>query len=81
MRLRDRRIQTSYPVRLTCQAIGFPMPEIQWFKDSVIVPQNGELLFNLFMAGCTISFVLQNRAVKNHVQSVIIVLCLNNDNI
>ncbi|XP_031789478.1 titin homolog isoform X2 [Nasonia vitripennis] len=33
MRLRDRRVQTSYPVRLTCQAFGCPEPEVTWFKD------------------------------------------------
>lgn len=42
MRLRDRRIQTSYPVRLTCQAVGFPEPTITWFKDSKIITANGK---------------------------------------
>lgn len=42
MRLRDRRIQTSYPVRLTCQAVGWPHPEITWYKDSQIISQNGK---------------------------------------
>lgn len=44
MRLRDRRIQTSYPVRLTCQAVGFPEPTITWFKDSKIITANGKLI-------------------------------------
>jgi Immunoglobulin I-set domain len=34
MRLRDRRVQMTYPVRLTCQIIGYPHPEIIWHKDN-----------------------------------------------
>ncbi|KAF5279087.1 hypothetical protein FQA39_LY05765 [Lamprigera yunnana] len=33
MRLRDRRVEVSYPVRLTCQVIGYPTPEIAWLRD------------------------------------------------
>ncbi|XP_059475294.1 titin homolog [Neocloeon triangulifer] len=33
MRLRDRRVQMTYPVRLTCQVIGYPTPEITWYRD------------------------------------------------
>ncbi|XP_023315509.1 uncharacterized protein LOC106652366 isoform X1 [Trichogramma pretiosum] len=33
MRLRDRRVQTSYPVRLTCQVYGSPEPEVIWLKN------------------------------------------------
>lgn len=44
MRLRDRRIQASYPVRLTCQAIGFPKPQIIWYKGSEMITQNGKPL-------------------------------------
>lgn len=58
MRLRDRRIQTSYPVRLTCQAIGFPSPDITWYKNSVAIIQNGELHITIkFTAVCINSIV------------------------
>lgn len=33
MRLRDRRVQTTYPVRLTCQIAGCPNPIVKWHKD------------------------------------------------
>ncbi|XP_050743267.1 titin isoform X42 [Drosophila biarmipes] len=35
MRLRDRRVQVTYPVRLTCQIVGYPVPEILWYKDDL----------------------------------------------
>ncbi|XP_017077857.1 myosin light chain kinase, smooth muscle-like isoform X2 [Drosophila eugracilis] len=37
MRLRDRRVQVTYPVRLTCQVVGYPVPEILWYKDNELI--------------------------------------------
>ncbi|KAH8347927.1 hypothetical protein KR084_002412 [Drosophila pseudotakahashii] len=37
MRLRDRRVQVTYPVRLTCQIVGYPVPEILWYKDDQLI--------------------------------------------
>lgn len=42
MRLRDRRVQMTYPVRLTCQIIGFPHPEVSWFRDGTELVQDGK---------------------------------------
>lgn len=42
MRLRDRRVQVTYPVRLTCQCIGDPQPEIKWYKDNKEIELNGK---------------------------------------
>lgn len=43
MRLRERRIQASYPVRLTCQAVGWPSPLITWSKDGCEIEQNDRI--------------------------------------
>ncbi|XP_016940406.2 muscle M-line assembly protein unc-89 isoform X12 [Drosophila suzukii] len=37
MRLRDRRVQVTYPVRLTCQIVGYPVPDILWYKDDQLI--------------------------------------------
>lgn len=44
MRIRDRRVQTTYPVRLTCQVIGYPVPEITWYKNGTEIVQDGNYL-------------------------------------
>ncbi|KAK7060070.1 hypothetical protein SK128_021760, partial [Halocaridina rubra] len=33
MRLRDRRVQVGFPVRLTCQIVGVPKPNVIWYKN------------------------------------------------
>ncbi|XP_047350165.1 titin homolog isoform X6 [Vespa velutina] len=45
MRLRDRRVQVTYPVRLTCQIMGYPAPEITWFKNAVEIIQDERHVF------------------------------------
>ena len=59
MRLRDRRVQMTYPVRLTCQVIGCPQPEIYWFKNGKPIMENGKLILNC-VAILTSLFVLQS---------------------
>ncbi|KAI8127587.1 smooth muscle, Myosin light chain kinase [Lucilia cuprina] len=44
MRLRDRRVQVTYPVRLTCQVVGHPQPEITWYKDDELLQSNRRCL-------------------------------------
>ncbi|XP_072764137.1 uncharacterized protein [Anoplolepis gracilipes] len=45
MRIRDRRVQTTYPVRLTCQVIGHPIPEITWYKNEAKISQDDRHIF------------------------------------
>ncbi|ROT75124.1 putative titin-like, partial [Penaeus vannamei] len=37
MRLRDRRVQVGFPVRLTCQIVGIPKPVITWYKEGILM--------------------------------------------
>lgn len=43
MRIRDRRVQVTYPVRLTCRVDGRPAPLLQWTKDGEPLMQDGTL--------------------------------------
>lgn len=43
MRLRDRRVQVTYPVRLSCQVIGNPRPDVVWLKEGVPLAMNGNI--------------------------------------
>lgn len=45
MRLRDRRVQCTYPVRLTCQALGVPFPLVVWFKDGMKLVEDDRIAF------------------------------------
>lgn len=45
MRLRDRRVQCTYPVRLTCQALGVPFPSVSWFKDGIELIEDDRIAF------------------------------------
>lgn len=45
MRLRDRRVQCTYPVRLTCQALGVPAPAVIWFKDGIKLVEDDRIAF------------------------------------
>ncbi|PNF38132.1 hypothetical protein B7P43_G14601, partial [Cryptotermes secundus] len=45
MRLRDRRVQMTYPVRLTCQVVGRPAPELTWSKDGEALKQDDHHVF------------------------------------
>ncbi|XP_025602051.2 titin homolog isoform X2 [Athalia rosae] len=45
MRLRDRRVQMTYPVRLTCQVIGDPTPLVTWYKNGKEIQQDGSHIF------------------------------------
>ncbi|XP_065370323.1 titin isoform X6 [Calliphora vicina] len=44
MRLRDRRAQVTYPVRLTCQVVAHPHPEITWYKDDELLQSSRRCL-------------------------------------
>lgn len=45
MRLRDRRVQDSYPVRLSCQSVGNPAPTISWTFNGASVTNDGTSSF------------------------------------
>lgn len=40
MRLRNKRVEISFPIRLTCQVIGYPKPIVKWYKDDQLVKEN-----------------------------------------
>lgn len=40
-RLRDRRVQATYPIQFSCQTVGWPIPEITWYKDGTEIIENG----------------------------------------
>lgn len=45
MRLRDRRVQCTYPVRLTCQTLSVPSATISWQKDGVDLKEDNRIAF------------------------------------
>ena len=46
MRPRDRRVQVTFPVRLTCQVIGCPKPDIVWLhKKQKLVADGAQHFF------------------------------------
>ncbi|XP_030387654.1 titin homolog isoform X3 [Scaptodrosophila lebanonensis] len=47
MRLRDRRVQVTYPVRLTCQIVGYPAPDILWYKDNQLITTDRRYLISV----------------------------------
>lgn len=58
MRLRDRRVQATYPVRLTCQVVGKPTPAIIWYKDGIEVTFDSKLYTQITLQfGVNIIFV------------------------
>ena len=47
MRLRDRRVQIGFPVRLTCQIVGVPRPEVIWLIDGQPMVHDGKKKVNV----------------------------------
>jgi hypothetical protein len=45
MRLRDRRVQCTYPVRLTCQVLASPNALMQWYKDDIQLVEDDRIAF------------------------------------
>ena len=41
MRPRDRRVQVTFPVRLTCQVMGFPKPDVNWLLNQETIAPTG----------------------------------------
>lgn len=44
MRLREKRVQMTYPVRLSCQVVGWPMVDLVWYKDDVEIEESDRII-------------------------------------
>lgn len=51
MRLRNRRVQMCYPVRLTCQVIGHPTLTVVWLKDGKVIEEDRKI--NIKVSYCS----------------------------
>lgn len=45
MRLRDRRVQCTYPVRMSCQVLAIPQATIEWHKDGIKLCEDERFAF------------------------------------
>lgn len=49
MRPRDRRVQVTFPVRITCQIVGVPKPEVTWYHNHVPIEADDGKRIRLLM--------------------------------